>query len=145
MEEQKDLKDEEQKNGQPEKMPSRSYVLWVLAGLYLLYTGYSLCQGVIRGQEGSGPIFLIAGIVFLVIGAYLTIKGAKNLWFRDKEKSSGGEKTEDTEGQEAIPEETKAASDEKTDQRSMSIAERARLVSRLEEDGDAGGNDEEEN
>ena len=58
---------EAQKAAQP---AGRSF-LWMLAGVYLLYTGYSLAAAVIRGEEGATPIFLLIGIVFLIIGAGL--------------------------------------------------------------------------
>lgn len=42
---------EAQKAAQP---AGRSF-LWMLAGVYLLYTGYSLAAAVIRGEEGATP------------------------------------------------------------------------------------------
>ena len=73
---------EAQKAAQP---AGRSF-LWMLAGVYLLYTGYSLAAAVIRGEEGATPIFLLIGIVFLTIGAGLVFTGGKNLLKANKMK-----------------------------------------------------------
>ena len=58
-------------NGEQEKASGRRMLLWGLAGIYLLYTGFSLCKGFINGEEGSQMGFMIAGIAFLAIGAGL--------------------------------------------------------------------------
>lgn len=77
---------EAQKAAQP---AGRSF-LWMLAGVYLLYTGYSLAAAVIRGEEGATPIFLLIGIVFLTIGAGLVFTGGKNLLKANKMKQEPG-------------------------------------------------------
>ena len=58
-------------NQEETKSPNARYVLWILAGGYLLYTAYSLCKGFIAGEEGTSIGFLLAGIAFAVIGAGL--------------------------------------------------------------------------
>ena len=43
-------------NSQEEKkpeVPTRSMILMILAGCYLLYTGYRLCKNVLEGVEGG--------------------------------------------------------------------------------------------
>lgn len=50
-EENKEEKEEQQETSQG-GLPMRSCILMLLAGLYLLYTGYKLCQNVLTGVEG---------------------------------------------------------------------------------------------
>lgn len=42
-----------QENTPQNATPTRSYVLMILAGCYLLYTGYRLCKNVIDGVDGG--------------------------------------------------------------------------------------------
>ena len=109
-----------QENTPQNATPTRSYVLMILAGCYLLYTGYRLCKNVIDGVDGGSWGFFAAGIGFLIVGAVMLFIGGKNFIKRDKEKRAMEEA--------AMAEET-AAEPKKT----MSIAERARLASSLEE------------
>ena len=107
-----------QENTPQNATPTRSYVLMILAGCYLLYTGYRLCKNVIDGVDGGSWGFFAAGAVMLFIGG-------KNFIKRDKEKRAM---------EEAARAEEKAAEPEKTtEKKTMSIAERARLASSLEE------------
>ena len=100
--------------------PTRSYVLMILAGCYLLYTGYRLCKNVIDGVDGGSWGFFAAGIGFLIVGAVMLFIGGKNFIKRDKEKR-------------AMAEEKAAKPEKTTEKKTMSIAERARLASSLEE------------
>ena len=68
----------EEDNREQEKASGRRMLLWGLAGIYLLYTGFSLCKGFINGEEGSQMGFMIAGIAFLAIGAGLIFAAARN-------------------------------------------------------------------
>ena len=68
----------EEDNGEQEKASGRRMLLWGLAGIYLLYTGFSLCKGFINGEEGSQMGFMIAGIAFLAIGAGLIFVAVRN-------------------------------------------------------------------
>ena len=123
-----------------EKEQKSSNVLWTLAGIYLLYTGYSLCKGFITGAEGTGMGFMLAGIAFAVIGVGLLFLSIKNMLSEEKlkkakiaknaamEAAAGGElKKETASGQ----------------HKSMSIAERANLVKELEGEEEDGENEEE--
>lgn len=113
-----------QENTPQNATPTRSYVLMILAGCYLLYTGYRLCKNVIDGVDGGSWGFFAAGIGFLIVGAVMLFIGGKNFIKRDKEKRA----------MEAAMAEEKAAEPEKTtEKKTMSIAERARLASSLEE------------
>ena len=110
-----------QENTPQNATPTRSYVLMILAGCYLLYTGYRLCKNVIDGVDGGSWGFFAAGIGFLIV----LFIGGKNFIKRDKEKRAM---------EEAAMAEEKAAEPEKTtEKKTMSIAERARLASSLEE------------
>ena len=44
-----------------------------------MYTGYRLCANVISGAEDSSTGFLVAGGIFVVIGAVLLIMAVRNL------------------------------------------------------------------
>ena len=46
-----------QEEKKPE-VPTRSMILMILAGCYLLYTGYRLCKNVLDGVEGGSWGFL---------------------------------------------------------------------------------------
>ena len=105
--------------------PLRSSIIMLLAGVYLLYTGYRLCKNVIDGVDGGSWGFFAAGIGFLIVGEVMLFVGGKNFIKRDKEKRAM---------EEAARAEEKAAEPEKTtEKKTMSIAERARLASSLEE------------
>lgn len=114
-----------QENTPQNATPTRSYVLMILAGCYLLYTGYRLCKNVIDGVDGGSWGFFAAGIGFLIVGAVMLFIGGKNFIKRDKEKRAM---------EEAAMVEEKAAEPEKTtEKKTMSIAERARLASSLDD------------
>ena len=116
-------------NGEQEKASGRRMLLWGLAGIYLLYTGFSLCKGFINGEEGSQMGFMIAGIAFLAIGAGLIFVAARNALKSGKVK-------ELKEAGEAAGTEAAAGGELKSEDRpltdhSMSIAQRANLTQRL--------------
>ena len=69
----------EEKNSGQGNPSTRSSLLWIFAGGYLVYTGYRLCASVISGAEDSGVVFLAAGGIFVVIGAVLLIMAIRNL------------------------------------------------------------------
>lgn len=135
---QKEAETQEETESQEEQNPSsnRRFLLWTLAGIYLLYTGYNLCKNVIQGAEGASTGFLLAGIAFAVVGAGLLFFSAKSMLTEDKLKkaraakeagmraAAGGELGETSQGKSAPSGEKK----------SMSIAERANLAKRLEEE-----------
>ncbi len=114
-----------QNTTQQNATPTRSYVLMILAGCYLLYTGYRLCKNVIDGVDGGSWGFFVAGIGFLIVGAVMLFIGGKNFLKRDKERRAR---------EEAELAEQKTAEPEKTaEKKTMSIAERARLASNLDD------------
>ncbi len=120
MEEQNNKPEEEQK---PQAMPARSYILMLLAGAYLVYTGYKLCKNVIDGVEGGSWGFFAAGVGFLIVGIVMMVIGVKNAYLNDKEKKALAEQKQ--------PEEITAR--ENPEQKNMSIAERARLAGNLDD------------
>ena len=132
--------EEKEQDAEEQKSSNGRFLLWTLAGIYLLYTGYSLCKGFITGAEGTGMGFMLAGIAFAAIGAGLLFFGIKNMLSEEKikkakaaknaamEAAAGGElKKENASGQ----------------NRSMSIAERANMVKNLEDEEEDGENEKE--
>ena len=122
------LPEEEQKeeseteDSRDQGLPGTSVGLMLLAGFYLVYTGYNLCSNVLAGEEGASWGFMVAGIAFLVIGAGMLFVSGKNLLRKNKAKKA----EEVEEESEAQPEAEKAS-------RQMSIAERARLAESVAE------------
>lgn len=126
--------------------PTRSLVVWCLGGVYLIYTGYSLCKNVLEGVEGGSPAFMVAGIVFLVLGAGLLVLGARGLIKNDLRKKAEAEAAQANEAANAAETESDASGEEgdaaetveteAPEKRKMSIAERANLTSRLEEEAE---------
>ena len=57
---------------------SRSNILWIVAGIYLLYSGFTLVRDAVNGVAASSPFIPVAGVAFLIIGAGLLFAGAKN-------------------------------------------------------------------
>ena len=102
----------------------RSCILMLLAGGYLIYTGYRLCKNVMDGVEGGGWGFFAAGVGFLIVGVVMLVIGVKDYIKIDKEK-----RAREATVAEQKPEEPKGQEEKK----SMSIAERARLASNLDD------------
>ena len=113
---------EEQTETHQGGLPMRSCVLMLLAGLYLLYTGYKLCQNVLNGVEGGNWGFFAAGVGFLIVGAVMLFIAGKNYLRREKEKKEAQEKEIQNN---PLPKE------EPEERKTMSIAERARLAQNL--------------
>ena len=101
-----------------QEVPTRSMILMILAGCYLVYTGYRLCKNVLDGVEGGSWGFFAAGAAFIVVGAVMLFVGGRNYLRREKEKRA------EQEAQAQIIRETQPAKEKKT----MSIADRARLA-----------------
>ena len=106
-----------------QEVPTRSMILMILAGCYLVYTGYRLCKNVLDGVEGGSWGFFAAGAAFIVVGAVMLFVGGRNYLRREKEKRA------EQEAQEQIIRETQPAKEKKT----MSIADRARLAECLDD------------
>ena len=102
-----------------EESPARRSLLWIFAGGYLVYTGYRLCEGIIKGTDDASKGFLIAGGIFIVIGAVLLIKAVRNLAKAGAEKASEQEAA----ARKMIEENAK---------KKMSISERAHLAENLD-------------
>ena len=116
-----------------EQKPSSNarFILWTLAGIYLLYTGYSLCKGYITGAEGTSMGFMLAGIAFAVIGVGLLFASIKSMISEDKIKKAKAAK--DAAVAAAAGGELQNENQSET-KKSMSIAERANLAKRLEDE-----------
>ena len=116
--------DELEEKGTKGAIPMRTYVLMILAGAYVAYLGVSLCQGVIKGEEGSSVGFMAAGIIFIVLGAVFGING-----IRGSLKISKAKQMEAAEEKEQTSEDEAKEADSQGSK--MSIADRANLVSQL--------------
>lgn len=99
---------------------TRSSILWIFAGGYLVYTGYRLCEGILKGTDDASKGFLVAGGIFIVIGAVLLIKAVRNL------AKEGAEKA-------AVQEEMAKKVIEENSKKKMSISERAHLAKNLDD------------
>ena len=106
-----------------QEVPTRSMILMILAGCYLVYTGYRLCKNVLDGVEGGSWGFFAAGAAFIVVGAVMLFVGGRNYLRREKEKRA------EQEAQAQIIRETQPAKEKKT----MSLADRARLAEGLDD------------
>lgn len=106
-----------------QEVPTRSMILMILAGCYLVYTGYRLCKNVLDGVEGGSWGFFAAGGAFIVVGAVMLFVVGRNYLRREKEKRA------EQEAQAQIIRETQPAKEKKT----MSIADRARLAEGLDD------------
>ena len=126
-----ELQEQVQTESQEEQKPSSNarFMLWTLAGIYLLYTGYSLCKGFIIGAEGTGIGFMFAGIAFAVIGVGLLVASIKTMISEDKLKKAKAAK--DAAMAAAAGSELDKGDGSGT-KKSMSISERANLAKRLE-------------
>lgn len=115
--------DEAPQEKKKQEVPTRSMILMILAGCYLVYTGYRLCKNVLDGVEGGSWGFFAAGGAFIVVGAVMLFVGGRNYLRREKEKRA------EQEAQAQIIRETQPAKEKKT----MSIADRARLAEGLDD------------
>lgn len=122
-----ELQEQVQTESQEEQKPSSNarFMLWTLAGIYLLYTGYSLCKGFITGAEGTGIGFMFAGIAFAVIGVGLLVASIKTMISEDKLKKAKAAMA-------AAAGSELDKGDGSGTKKSMSISERANLAKRLE-------------
>ena len=111
-----------QEEKKPE-VPTRSMILMILAGCYLLYTGYRLCKNVLDGVEGGSWGFFAPGVGLIIVGAVMLFTGGRNYLRREKEKRA------EQEAQAQIIRETQPSEEKKT----MSIADRARLAEGLDD------------
>ena len=67
-------------------MPIRTYLVMAIAGAYVVYLGYSLCAGVVKGEQGSSTGFLVAGIAFIILGGAFVINGLRGYMRVKKEQ-----------------------------------------------------------
>lgn len=108
-------------------MPNRSCGLMLIAGAYLVYTGYRLCKNVIDGVDGGGVGFFVAGVGFIVVGGVMLIIGWKNIIKNKKDDQA-------VESDDVQNEQNDSEADEAEPKKPMSIAERARLTDAIKED-----------
>ena len=126
----------EEPDTEEQKVSNGRFILWSLAGVYLLYTSYSLCKGYVTGEEGTSMGFMLAGIAFAAIGAGLLFFGIKNMLSEEKIRKAKAAKN-------AAMEAAAGGEDASGQNRSMSIAERANMVKNLEDEEEDGENEKE--
>lgn len=124
---------------------NRNALLWVLGGAYLVYTGYNLCSGYIRGEEGSAIWFFLIGLLFAGFGIFLVVMGLKaQKSSRESQEQEGEERASD----EAMPAGMfsllKSKANQPSPKAGMSIADRARLAGSTSDEGEDGSQAEEE-
>jgi len=144
----------EQENKNPEEkstktgVPMRTYLIMILAGVYVAYLGVSLCQNVIKGADGSNPGFMVVGVIFIVLGVVFVINGIRGslrVSKAQKEQENIEKEPADSISASENVEEASEASEGEDESRpapakKMSLADRANLVSRM---GDVNEEDEE--
>ena len=118
----------EEKNSDQGNSSTRSSLLWIFAGGYLVYTGYRLCANVISGAEDSSTGFLVAGGIFVVIGAVLLIM-VRNLAKAGAQKHE----MEEAAAKKAAKETAKDPENAAAGKKRMSIAQRAHLAENLDD------------
>lgn len=64
-----------------------SYSVWMLAGLYLIYTAY----GLFTSEKEKGMLHIVSIAVFAVFGLFFMIAGGKGLFRIEKEKRAARE------------------------------------------------------
>ena len=119
----------EEKNSDQGNSSTRSSLLWIFAGGYLVYTGYRLCANVKSGAEDSSTGFLVAGGIFVVIGAVLLIMAVRNLAKAGAQKHEMEEAAAKKAAEETAKDPEIAAAGKKR----MSIAQRAHLAENLDD------------
>ena len=118
---------------------NRSHILWLIAGAYLVYNGFTLCRGVLEGTEGSSIVFALVGIVFMALGAGLVVLGLKGMAEKNRKDRNVSEK------QEEKTEEKEMSMSSGSSSAKMSISQRARIVESLGEVNEAGEESRAEN
>ena len=124
---QQDIKEEEKTT--QTNSSTRSSILWIFAGGYLVYTGYRLCRNVLTGAEDAGMGFLAAGGIFIVIGAVLLIMAVRNLAKEGAQKQA----LEEAAAEKAAEETPENPGNTAPVKKNLSIAERARLAENLDD------------
>ena len=127
--EETDVNEKQKARNGKSAMPMRTCLVMILAGAYVAYLGVSLCQNVINGAEGSSPGFMVAGVIFIVLGVAFVIRGSIKAGKIQKESNAESEaQASETETSRTV--ESKMESTSSLNKK-MSIADRANLVSQL--------------
>ena len=134
MEEQNNKNTQDRKETGTQKNSTRTSLLWIFAGGYLVYTGYRLCKNVLTGAEDSSMGFMAAGIVFAVIGIVLLVMAVRNMALSEKQRLDEAEHMEKTDLSDPASESGEPEKTETVSTHKLSIAERARLAEHLAEE-----------
>lgn len=123
--EEKKLPEETKEQERPARSGKATHILRIIAGGYLLYTTYSLAQGLLKG-ESSSPWIVVAAVVFAVFGALCLYSGLRG--YTREEKLAREEEERRMEEEDRLE-----AEKSKVSSGSMSISQRANLARTLEE------------
>ena len=119
----------EEKNSDQGNSSTRSSLLWIFAGGYLVYTGYRHCAKVIRGEEDSSTGLQVERGFKVEIGAELLIMAVRNLAKAGAQKHEMEEAAAKKAAEETAKDPEIAAAGKKR----MSIAQRAHLAENLDD------------
>lgn len=143
MDEKRKDREEQENTANTQTPPVRSMILWLLAGVYLLYIGYNLCKGALNGEEGAGWGFFVAGVAFIIIGVVLLFFAIRNYNAKIKADQAAETAARLQESSKEMVEEDSKEDLSKASQnpskspaapsKPMTIAERARLTDRLDD------------
>lgn len=72
------------------------YFLWIVAGIYVGYLGYSLISGYMKGDSDNMLLCVGVGILFIVAGIALVVMGIRNVQRLSTESSGEETSVEET-------------------------------------------------
>lgn len=73
--------------------PNARYTVYSLAGFYLIYLAYQM-YGSIADASSEKPLMVIFMVLFVVLGMFLVIYSARQLWLNAKNRSTDAEQEE---------------------------------------------------
>ena len=112
-----------------DSVPTRSSTIMGLVGAYLIYTGYSLIAGFVRGDESSGWIFVLFAVIFILIAIFFLYVCFHAYSRRTKEQQQAQEERQNLKAE--IPEAAAEVKEETAG--GMTLAERAALANSTED------------
>lgn len=71
-------------------------VLWMLAGIYLIYNGVTLIMGVMRDKPNHYMAMAAAGVVFIGVGAFVIIRTIRDELAAKKAEKEAAERKRET-------------------------------------------------
>lgn len=112
-------------------MDTRRIILRLVAGGYLVYLGYQLLSGYLKGAEVGNPAVSIAGgVLFLIVGAWCVLSVLVPMI------KNGGfpQQAADTDTEAVIDEDADAVSEGETEDASRVVTEPAEIIEEADEE-----------